>query len=141
MSGRPETGDRRPEWVFLNLYFNDATEGKFQEPIIIMRETLSFGNPVSGLIIEIICYMFVDPEIEDQDIRDLISASRYSDNLNTVANSSSQLEEVTAVLVKAFQKYGLFFKPPVEPFWQLSSDDERRFGDKIANTLVYKWDL
>ena len=89
-------------WVLLNIHFDDMSDGKFKEPIVVMRETLSFGNPVSGLIIEIICYAYIDPEIQDQDIKDLISASRYSDNMNAVANSSTELDKVTSILVKAF---------------------------------------
>ena len=128
-------------WVSLNIYFNDVANGQFKEPIVVMRETLSFGNPVSGLIIEIICYAYIDPEIQDQDIKDLISASRYSDNMNAVANSSTELYKVMSILVKAFEKYGLFFKTPVEPFWQIESEDKRKLEDKTANTLGYKWDL
>ena len=51
------------------------SKGKFRKPQVIMRETPSFGNPVRGLIIEIICYMFIDPEVQDPEIKDLISCS------------------------------------------------------------------
>ena len=57
-------------WASLNIHFNDI--GKFKEPEVIMRETLSFGNPVSGLIIKIICYLYIDAEIQDPEIKDLI---------------------------------------------------------------------
>ena len=50
-------------WASLNIHFNDMTEGKFKEPEVIMRESLGFGNPVSGLIKEIICYLYIDADI------------------------------------------------------------------------------
>ena len=62
-----------------------------------MKETLSFGKPKSSLIIEIICYKFIDPEVQDPEIKDLISCSRYSDNVNAVANSAEELEKVSEI--------------------------------------------
>ena len=75
-----------------------------------MCETLSFGNQVSGLIIKIICYLYIDAEIQDPKIKDLISASRYSDNVNAVATDAEELERVSGILEKAFKKYSFFFK-------------------------------
>ena len=68
-----------------------------------MREILSFGNRVSGLIIKIICYLYIDAEIQDPEIKDLISASWYSDNVNAVATDAEELERVSGILEKAFK--------------------------------------
>ena len=34
-------------WASLNIHFEEMAEGKFRKPEVIMREPLSFGNPVS----------------------------------------------------------------------------------------------
>ena len=75
-------------WASLNIHFEDMAEGKFRKPEVIMRESISFRKPVSGFIIEIICYMYIDAEIQDPNIKDLISASHFSDNVYAVANSA-----------------------------------------------------
>ena len=46
---------------------------------------------------------YIDAEIQDPEIKDLISASRYSDNVNAVANSAEELEKVSEILQKAFK--------------------------------------
>ena len=63
----------------LNIWFNDIENQK--DPVVLARESLSFGNPVSGTIIELLIYVFVY-EFDTDKMKEVISAARYSDNLN-----------------------------------------------------------
>ena len=63
-------------WASLNIWFEDVLKQK--GPMVVIREALSFGNPAAGLIVELLVYLFIDSEIEEEDVRDLISSSRYS---------------------------------------------------------------
>ena len=38
----------------------------FQNPLDFMRDFLSFSNPVASLIVKIIFYLYVDPEIREE---------------------------------------------------------------------------
>ena len=55
---------------------------------MIARESLSFGNPVSGLIVELLIYTHVDKELKEERLKEMISSGRYSDNINVVALSA-----------------------------------------------------
>ena len=48
-------------WASLNIWFRDVAKQK--DPIVIVRESLSYGNPVAGLIIELVCNSFIDKEL------------------------------------------------------------------------------
>ena len=105
------------------------------------RESLSFGNPVAGLIIELVIYKYIDPEFASEMVKEVISAARYSDNINPGGFTMEHLDMICQQVVNAFKKYGLFFKAPIEPFSQLKKNDERLKGERVINTLGYKWDL
>ena len=57
---------------------------------MLARESLSFGNPVSGLVVELLIYQFVDKELEEVDLQELLSSSCYSDNTNVGGMSDEE---------------------------------------------------
>ena len=66
----------------------------------------------------------------------------YSDNLNIgTLKDLNELDNICEQIIRAFSKYGLFFKEPVEPFCQMDKNDPRLLGEKESTTLGYKWDL
>ena len=67
-------------YVSLNIWFDDIEHQT--GPYVLARESFSFGNPVSGLIIEILIYSLVEKELVNEELKELISAARYADNLN-----------------------------------------------------------
>ena len=42
--------------------------------LVVLRDFLSFGNPVAGLILYIICYFYVDLEIGEEKVKELIAS-------------------------------------------------------------------
>ena len=111
-------------------------------PFVLARESLSFGNPVSGLVVELLIYNYVDRDLEDADLQELLSSSRYSDNINVGSwISMDELNKRCSKVVASFSKYGLFFKVPIEPWSQLLPGDERLQQEKEVSTLGFLWNL
>ena len=52
-----------------------------------------------------------------------------------------ELNQVTDVLIRAFRKFSLFFKPSIEPFFQMEVGDEKLKRECEKNTLGYRWSL
>ena len=48
-------------YASFNIWFDDMIY--FQNPLVVLRDYLSFGYPVACLIVKIICYLYVDLEI------------------------------------------------------------------------------
>ena len=79
-------------YVSLNIWFDDLKD--FEGPFVLARETLSFGNPVSGLVVELLIYTHVYKELKEERLKEMISSSRYSDNINVVSLSAKEFEGV-----------------------------------------------
>ena len=47
----------------INIWFEDMIN--FIKPLIVLRDFLGPKNPVAGLIVEIIFFLYVDPEIRE----------------------------------------------------------------------------
>ena len=71
----------------------DNDKKKLEKAFILACESLSFGNPVSGLIVELLIYVFVDREFKDERLKELISSSRYSDNINVGSMYEEEFKE------------------------------------------------
>ena len=41
-------------YASLNIWFEEMTT--FKNSVVVIRDSLRFGNPVAGLVVEIICY-------------------------------------------------------------------------------------
>ena len=54
-------------YASLNIWFEDMAT--FKKPVVVLRDSLSLGNPVAGLIVEIICFLHFDPEIRKKKIQ------------------------------------------------------------------------
>ena len=57
-------------------------------------DLLSFRNPLTGLILEIICYLYVDSEIEKKKVKELITSYRYSNNVNALGYFLSEFSKI-----------------------------------------------
>ena len=68
---------------------------------MVLRDLLSFGNPVTGFIVEIICYLYVDFEIKKKKVKELIASSRYSDNVNAIGYFLSEFDKVSEILINS----------------------------------------
>ena len=100
-------------WPSLNLWFEDLE--KMERPYVLVRESLSFCNLVSGLIVELLIYIYVDPKLKEEELQELLSSSRYSDNVNVEGMTQEEFNRRCKKVVEAFSKFGLFFKSPIEP--------------------------
>ena len=125
--------------AFLGVWFENCEPQ--EGPFVLARESLAFGNRVLGLAIEILIYSYVDADLKDPKYQELLSSCRYSDNINVGAMSMDELRETCRRIVNSFSKFGLYFKPCLEPFCQLEDDDLRLEGEKETATLGYIWDL
>ena len=115
--------------ISLNIWFQDIINQL--GPQVIARETLSFGNPISGFCIEMAIYYYIEKELTDNRLKEIISGNRYSDNLNIgTLKDLNELNNICEQIVRAFSKYGLFFKEPIEPFCQMDKNDPRLLGKK-----------
>ena len=43
--------------------------------MVVLRDWHSFGNLVAGLIVKIICYLYVKPEIKEKNVKELVASS------------------------------------------------------------------
>ena len=73
-------------------------------------------------------------------LKELISSSRYSNNINVGRMQQPEFKERCKIVVDAFSKFCLFFKTPVEPLSQLcdeSESDEKSKGEMVTATLGF----
>ena len=110
-------------FISLNNWFDDVET--LTGPFVHARESLSFGNPILGLVVELLIYNFVDRDLQEADLQELLSSSRYSDNVNVGAVSVEELNRRCTRVVSSFPKSGFFIEPPIEPWSQLLPNDER----------------
>ena len=78
---------------------------------MLARESLSFGNPVSGFIVELLIYQYVDKELQEVDLQELLSSSCYSDNINVGGMTDEEFNRRCDKVMESFSKYGLFSRP------------------------------
>ena len=88
----------------------------------------------------LIC-QYVDRDLQEADLQELLSSSRYSDTVKIGAMSAEELNRRCARVVDSFSRYGLFFKQPIEPWSQILQGDERLEQEKVVSTLGFQWDL
>ena len=101
-----------------------------------------FGNPVSGLIVELLIYVFVDRELKDEKLKELISSSRYSDNINVRSMNEEEFKERCRVVVDGFSKFSSFFKKTVEPWSQICDDNkDAEKEENVTVMLGYLWNF
>ena len=112
-----------------------------ERPFVLARESLSFRNPVSCLIVELFKYMHVNPELKEGELQELLSSYHNRDNINVGGISQGDFDRRCKKVVEAFSKFGLFFKSPVEPWSQMEDGDDRNTGEKLVATLGYLWDI
>ena len=129
-------------WCSLNIWFDDLPHCK--EPVIYKRPAMAFGFPNASTVLELSIFKFIYEQITDQEIRVIIDLGRFSDNVNVNATNISQLDTRSQVLIEAFRKYSLLFKPPSEPHSQFDINDvslKKRF-ELVEETLYgYLWNL
>ena len=76
-------------YASLNVWF-EIMENLLR-PFVLARESLSFRDPISSLVVELLIYQFVDRDLQEADLQELLSSSCYSDNINVGAMSSGEL--------------------------------------------------
>ena len=47
--------------------------------------------------------MYLDPDIREDKVKELIGSARYSDNVNAIGDSLSKLNRVSEILINAFR--------------------------------------
>ena len=80
--------------------------------------------------------MFVDRELKDERLKELISSSRYSDNINVGSMYEEEFKDRCRMVVDAFSKFSLFFKKPVEPWPQLCNDGKDIEKEESVTTTL-----
>ena len=69
-------------------------------------------NPLAGLVVRLICYFSVDPEISKEKVKEPIASSRFSSNVN--GHSLSVLDRISEILINAHKKNSLFFEQSIK---------------------------
>ena len=86
---------------------------------------------------ELLIYTFLDKELQEVDLQELLSSSCYSDNINFGGMTDEEFNRRYDKVVESFSKYGLFFKTPVEPWSQMLQGDDRLQQEKLVATLGF----
>ena len=56
----------------------------------------------------IICYLYVNPEIKEEQVKELIASSRYSNHVNASGDSWSDFGRFSEILINALKEHSLF---------------------------------
>ena len=72
---------------------------------MLASKSLSIGNPCSGLVIELAIYTYVDEDLKEDKLKEALSSSRYTDNINLGSNILSDLNGMYKEIIKSTKWY------------------------------------